>query len=135
MTSRTFARVLNFLALLTFVGIGGLQMYRVDLGWVTSYGADILLPALLYFWFRQGTTIVNWNRLLGARPAFFLVLSACAMWEWSQAYNFEGTPLAIAGGTFDPMDFVAYLLGLIAAVAVEARIEKGNQVPGSSPEM
>jgi hypothetical protein len=98
MPSKSFAWVLTSLAVVTFVGIGGLQMYRVNVGWVTSYGADVLLPVVLYFWVRLGKTVL-WNRPLGARPSFLLVLAGCFAWEWSQAYDFEGTPLAIAGGT------------------------------------
>ena len=114
---------LNAIAIVTFVGIGGLQMYRVRLGWVTSYGADVLLPALLYFWLRQGRTLI-WHRPLGRSPSFFLVLVGCFAWEWSQAYDFTGTLLAVASGTFDPADFAAYLIGLGAAVAVDARLGK-----------
>lgn len=79
-------RVLNFLALLTFVGIGGLQMYRVALGWVASYGADILVPSLLYFWFRQGTTIVNRDRPLGARQGNYGI--AEILWQYWYAVLF-----------------------------------------------
>ena len=76
----------------------GFKCTRVNAGWVTSYGADVLLPVVLYFWVRLGKTVL-WNRPLGARPSFLLVLAGCFAWEWSQAYDFEGTPLAIAGGT------------------------------------
>ena len=133
MPSKSFAWVLTSLAVVTFVGIGGLQMYRVNVGWVTSYGADVLLPVVLYFWLRLGKTVL-WNRPLGARPSFLLVLAGCFAWEWSQAYDFEGTPLAIAGGTFDPADFAAYLLGLVGAVAVDTRLRTGKRVPvGTGP--
>jgi hypothetical protein len=115
--------VLSSIAIVTFVGIGGLQMYRVRLGWVTSYGADVLLPALLYFWLRQGRTLI-WHRPLGRSPSFSLVLAGCFAWELSQKYDFTGTPLAVASGTFDPADFAAYLIGLGAAVTVDARLGK-----------
>ena len=128
--------VLSSIAILTFVGIGGLQMYRVRAGWVTSYGADVLLPALLYFWLRQGKTLI-WHLPLGRRPSFFLVLAGCFAWEWSQAYDFTGTPLVVASGTFDPADFAAYLIGLVAAVTVDAYLgsrERGHaRHPRSRP--
>ena len=48
--------------------------------------------------------------------------------------HFEGTPLAIAAGTFDPADFAAYLLGLLGAVAVDTRLLTGRRVPvGTGP--
>lgn len=131
MPSKSSAWVLNSLAVVTFVGIGGLQMYRVSVGWVTSYGADVLLPIVIYFWLRLGKTVL-WNRPFGARPSFLLVLAGCVAWEWSQAYDFEGTPLAIAGGTFDPADFAAYLLGLIAALAVDTRLRIEKRVSGGT---
>jgi hypothetical protein len=58
MPSKSFAWVLTSLAVVTSVGIGGLQMYRVNVGWVTSYGADVLLPVVLYFWLRLGQTVL-----------------------------------------------------------------------------
>lgn len=125
MPSKRSAWVLNSLAVVAFVGIGGLQMYRINVGWVTSYAADVLLPVVLYFWLRLGKTVL-WNRPLGARPSFLLVLAGCFAWEWSQAHDFEGTPLAIARGTFDPADFAAYVLGLVAAVAVDTHLRIGE---------
>jgi hypothetical protein len=112
----------NVIAVLTLGGIGGLQMFGVNAGLVTSYGADLLAPPLLYLWLRQGRTIVA--RFLRRGPptpavSFMAVMIPCFLWEWSQRYDFGGTPLAIARGTFDPLDLLAYILGLAAVYAVD----------------
>jgi hypothetical protein len=100
---------------LVFVGIGGLQMYNVNAGFLTNYGADLFAPPYLYVMFRQGR--------LRPRPlvAFLTVFAGCALWEWAQRYDFSGTPLAITRGTFDPFDLVAYAAGLLACLIVDLR--------------
>lgn len=123
-TSRRHRFLLNVYFVLVFVGIGGLQMYDVDAGVLTSYGADLLAPPYLYVMFRRG-------RLhLGPSAALIGVFGGCALWEWAQRYDFSGTPLAITRGTFDPLDLVAYAAGLIVCHIIDLRWF--GSVPGLS---
>jgi hypothetical protein len=112
----------NALAVVTLGGIGGLQMFGVDAGLVTSYGADLLGPPLLYLWLRQGRTVIS--RFLGGGPpppavSFSAVMIPCFLWEWCQRYDLRGTPLFITRGTFDPFDLLAYALGLATVYAID----------------
>jgi len=111
--SRRLRLFLNAYMLVVFVGIGGLQMYRVDAGWWTSYGADLLAPPYLYLMLRSG------RLRLGPRTALAIVLGGCFLWEWLQRYDLSGTPLAITRGAFDPYDLLAYAAGLLACHAVD----------------
>jgi len=114
-TRRRNQLILNGYFVLVFVGIGGLQMYHVDAGPLTDYGADLLAPPYLYVMFRQG------RLRLGSLGALITVFGGCALWEWAQRYDFTGTPLAITRGTFDPLDLAAYAAGLIICFIVDVR--------------
>lgn len=120
---RSYRLFLNGLALVAFVGIGGLQMYGVNGGLITSYGADLLGPPLLYFAFREGYRLAWTDRVwrLGPLASSLTVFAGCALWEWSQRYDLGGTPLAIAAGRFDPFDLVAYAAGLLTCYVVDVR--------------
>ncbi|HUF29724.1 MAG TPA: hypothetical protein VMM77_03595 [Gemmatimonadaceae bacterium] len=113
MATRRFSIFLNVYFLAVFVGIGGLQMYGVNAGVLTSYGADLLAPPWIYLMFRGG----RWR--MGPLRALLLVFCGCLAWEWAQRYDFSGTPLAITRGTFDPLDILAYATGLLVCYAVD----------------
>jgi len=51
---RRYALWLNVYFVAVFVGIGGLQMYRVDAGFLTNHGADLFAPPYLYLVTRGG---------------------------------------------------------------------------------
>ncbi|HEX9730250.1 MAG TPA: hypothetical protein VGA37_17280 [Gemmatimonadales bacterium] len=113
--SRRYAIFLNIYFVAVFVGIGGLQMYRVNAGFLTNYGADLLAPPYLYLMLRGG------RLRLGSLSALTVVLGGCFLWEWMQHYDLSGTPLVITRGRFDPFDLLAYTLGLLASYAVDVR--------------
>lgn len=115
MSRRHYTIILNVYFVAVFVGIGGLQMYHVNAGFLTNYGADLLAPPYIYLMFRQGR--------LRLRPltALAAVLGGCFLWEWMQRYDLGGTPLAITRGTFDPFDLLAYTLGLLVIYVVDVR--------------
>lgn len=121
---RSYRFFLNAVALVAFVGIGGMQMYHVNGGVITSYGADLLAPPILYFSFREGYRIPRAARVwrLGPMASLLTVFSGCALWEWSQRHDFSGTPLAIAAGRFDPLDLLAYAVGLLISLVVDVRL-------------
>jgi hypothetical protein len=120
--SRRLAIFLNIYFVAVFVGIGGLQMYRVNAGLLTNYGADLLAPPYLYLMFRGG-------RLhLSSLTALTAVLGGCFLWEWMQRYDFSGTPLAITRGTFDPLDLLACTVGLLVAYVVDVRLLRPRRI-------
>lgn len=113
MTSRQFGILLNVYFVAVFVGIGGLQMYHVRAGALTSYGADLLAPPWMYMMFRMG----RWK--LGPVSALLVVFLGCLAWELAQRHDFSGTPLAITRGTFDPLDIAAYAAGLVVTFVID----------------
>jgi len=122
-TRRSYRLGLNSFALAAFVGVGGMQMFGINGGVITSYGADLLGPPILYFAFREGYRIPRGSRVWRLNPAASLlaVFGGCAAWEWSQRFDFGGTPLAITAGVFDPIDLVAYAVALVASYSIDVR--------------
>ena len=123
--ARRYNVALNLYFVAVFVGIGGLQMYRVDAGFLTNYGADLLAPPYLYLMLRAGR--------LRLRPltALGVVLGGCCLWELLQRFDLSGTPLAITRGRFDPFDLLAYAVGLLAVYVLDVRwLRPRGLVPG-----
>jgi hypothetical protein len=129
---RTYRILWDALFLATFVGIGGMQMLGLNAGPVTSYGADLLAPPLIYVALRRGPWF---KRDLQISPVATLsiVLIACGVWEVSQRYDLSGTPLAVAAGTFDPLDLVAYAVGLAGAWWLDVRVLVPNGITKRTP--
>lgn len=98
-------------------------MYGFSGGVITDYGADLLAPPILYFAAREGYRIPRRGRVwrLGPLASMGVVFVSCALWEFSQRFDFHGTPLAIAAGTFDPFDLLAYASGLVVCYVVDKR--------------
>ena len=90
-------------------------------GWVTSYGADLLGTAWCWWLFRR--TIFSRMRH-GAQLTVAVLLVAGVTWEWSQRYDFSGTLLESAAGTFDPVDIAAYAITLATCYALEAILRR-----------
>lgn len=112
---RRYRFILNIYFVAVFVGIGGLQMYKVNAGLLTNYGADLFAPPYMYLMFRGG------RFRLRSLTALAVVLGGCFLWEWMQRYDLAGTPLAITGGRFDPFDLLAYAVGLLVIYVVDVR--------------
>ena len=113
--SRRHSVILNIYFVAVFVGIGGLQMYGVNAGFLTNYGADLFAPPYMYLMFRGG------RLRLRSLTALATVLGGCFLWEWMQRYDLAGTPLSITRGRFDPFDLLAYTVGLLAIYVVDVR--------------
>ena len=134
LSRRSYRIALNSLAVVAFVGIGGMQMLGINGGLITSYGADLLAPPILYFAFREGYRMPRSRRIWRLTPmaSLLAVLSGCAAWEWSQRFDFTGTPLAITAGVFDPIDLLAYMLGLVACYTIDRRWLLPNNITPSA---
>jgi hypothetical protein len=124
---RRYAILLNIYFVAVFVGIGGLQMYRVDAGLLTDYGADLFAPPYLYVMARQG------RLRLRSLTALSVVLGGCYLWEWMQRYDLGGTPFAITRGRFDPFDLLAYTLGLLIAYGADVLWLRRRRIPPGGP--
>jgi hypothetical protein len=112
---RRYAIFLNIYFVAIFVGIGGLQMYRVNAGFLTNYGADLFAPPYIYVMLRDGRLRLRSLTALG------VVLGGCYIWEWMQRYDLAGTPFAITRGSFDPFDLLAYTVGLLGIYVADIR--------------
>jgi hypothetical protein len=99
----------NAYFLVVFAGIGGLQMYHVDAGPLTDWGADLFGPPCLYIAFRSG----RWR--LGPTASALTVFGGCFAWEWAQRWDLSGTPLFFTRGRFDSVDVAAYALGVLGS--------------------
>ncbi len=113
--ARRYTMFLNIYFVAVFVGIGGLQMYRVNAGFLTNYGADLFAPPYMYLSLRGG------RFRLRSLTALATVLGGCFLWEWLQRYDLGGTPLGITRGSFDPLDLLAYTVGLLVSYVVDVR--------------
>jgi hypothetical protein len=124
---RRYAILLNIYFVAVFVGIGGLQMFRVNAGLLTDYGADLFAPPYLYVMVRQG------RLRLRSLTAFSTVLGGCYLWEWMQRYDFAGTPFVITRGRFDPFDLLAYTVGLLVVYGADVLWLRPRRTQRSRP--
>lgn len=132
MTSKS---LLN-LSFLGVVIVGGLQMFRVNAGFVTSYGGDVIGPVFLYIATRSGKTVLSRLRVPKPGPLMAAggLFGLCALWEWCQRYDWSGIPLSITRGHFDPFDLAAYASSLVGCYLVDARWgERKSNLPPRTP--
>jgi hypothetical protein len=128
MTRRGFQSVLANLLWLPALAVGALQMYDVQAGALTSYGADFFGPIALYASCRVHGTVLRWFMSKPPSPgaSAAIVLTGCILWELCQRFDFSGTPLAITAGRFDPGDIAAYLLGVALAFGTEKLLSRAS---------
>jgi len=89
--------------------------------WMRNYGHDVMLPAFLYFLQRSNTpAYVNRERFMIA-----YIVCGCAAFEFAQLFG-------LYRGTFDPIDFIAYAVGIAAAVFLDRAIRKSGKPAGTS---
>jgi hypothetical protein len=105
--------------LVVFVSLVGLSMADVKAGPLTSWGADVVVPALLYIMLRGLHHPRPRATGLGASAeatAAVLFLGATFV-EVSQRY----WPQGFFTGVFDPIDVLAYAVGVGACYLAERR--------------
>jgi hypothetical protein len=121
MSEATGWRVAYWLFLGVFVLTATLTMSDVSAGFLTSYAADLIVPAWLYIVLRRlaghGPSRNPLLRRFGRTPeiaAGGLFLGSC-LTELSQMV----WPHGLFAGTFDPLDLVAYGAGLLGCYLAE----------------
>ena len=87
--------------------IGWMQMQHKHLGFLTSQGADVVAPALLFVVTRDGKSLLRFIGLRQDRPALIAagVFALSVAWEICQRLHW-------IPGVFDPMDIAAYGVGV-----------------------
>jgi hypothetical protein len=107
-----------------------LTMLHIRAGFVTSYLADLTVPALLYVMSR-GLVTGKWRNLLmrwlgrtPERAASFFFLASTAT-EVSQIY----WPRGFFAGRYDPWDIVAYGAGLLVCYGCD-KLEQARPPAG-----
>lgn len=94
------------------------QVSKLNLGIITSYGADVFAPMLLYYLIRRniGSIAILFNRPVSAKQAYLIIFGACLAWEMKQYINPET-------GIFDFFDILAYGLSLTICYIFDTSIE------------
>jgi len=113
-------RVASYGLLIVWVGCAVLGMNKVRAGFLTNYGADVTQPAWLYIVTRglddpgRRSRVKRW---FGATPerAAMVIFLAAALTEASQRV----WPRGVFAGRFDPLDIVAYAVGVGACYAID----------------
>ncbi|MEO8200291.1 MAG: hypothetical protein ABI679_07215 [Gemmatimonadota bacterium] len=117
-----------------FIAFGAMDMAGVHGGLLTSYGADVVCPAMLYVVSRRGQSVLRW--VTGKRPtpevAALAVLAGSFAWELNQRYRLGGALLALTRGTFDPLDLLAYTAGVVAVYLADRLSLRKREMPGQA---
>jgi hypothetical protein len=90
-----------------FALIGWLQMQHKHVGFLTSQGADVVAPALLFVLTRDGKSLLRFIGLRQDRPAVIAAGVFGLSLAWEVCQKLQWIP-----GVFDPMDIVAYAVGV-----------------------
>lgn len=116
-------RITSWALLAVWVGCAALDMAHIRAGLLTSYGADLTIPAWLYIATRSldrpaRRTLLR--RMLGSSPELaggVLLLASVAselcQWWW---------PHGLFPGRFDPLDIVAYATGIAVCYTLDRRM-------------
>lgn len=111
----------------SFLLTAALTLLHIRAGFVTSYLADLTVPALLYVVSRGLATgkrrnfLMRWVGRTPERGASFLFLASTAT-EVSQIY----WPRGFFAGRYDPWDIVAYGAGLSACYCFD-KLQQARQ--------
>jgi len=112
-------RVLDWSSILAMIPMGyvlWVQSTGVEAGWLTSYGADCLGTAWVWWWLRRTLFVrAPWP----TQTTALAVLAAGVAWKVNQRYDLSGTQLAGTKGTYDPFDLVAYAATLAGCYSLE----------------
>jgi hypothetical protein len=118
--------LLYLVVMVSALGIGALQMFRVNAGFLTNYGADVIGTAWFYAMFRQGRTVFTRGRRLPPGTVAGLVLTGCVGTEYAQR-------LRLFPGVFDPFDLLAFAVSVFACLALDRWSADRRHVSGNEP--
>lgn len=114
-------RIAYYILFIAFLVTAALNMLHIRAGFLTNRAADVAVPAWLYLIARglhdpHGRVRLI-QRLIGRTPelAALSLFVASTLTEVSQYF----WPHGIFRGTFDPLDILAYALGLAVCYAAE----------------
>lgn len=117
--SRRAIQVQDWISVVLFAAcfwIGQVQASDAPRSFLTSYGADLVGPVALYWPLRRTLFREHPN---GSEVTVLVVLAGCFAWEFSQLLEWGSLPPAIAAGTFDVWDLLAYAASLVAGYALD----------------
>lgn len=123
MEQRRGWRIAYWVLLAIFLLTAALNLLHVRAGFLTSHAADLFLPPWLYVVMRFFPAQRGWlgaiHRWFGQSPARAAggLFVASALTELSQI----AWPHGLFAGTFDPLDLVAYAVGLLVCFVVDER--------------
>ncbi|HEX3876763.1 MAG TPA: hypothetical protein VHW24_07255 [Bryobacteraceae bacterium] len=102
-----------------FILIGWLQMQHEHLGYLTSQGADVVAPALLFVLTRDGKSLLRFIGLRKDRPTVIAlgVFGLSLGWEICQKLHW-------IPGVFDPLDIAAYAAGVLAPYLLDRSLTR-----------
>ena len=98
------------------LGIGALQMFGVNAGFVTNYGADLFGTAWLYCLCRLGKSWLQRGHKPSAEATAIIIFVLCTASE-------VGQRLRVVPGIFDPFDILAYGLSVLACYLFDRRFD------------
>ncbi len=130
MSASTVWRVLYWVLAAGFAVAAALNMTGTAAGFGTNHLADLVGPAWLYITLRGLTGLHRRNRMnafLGATPerAAVVLFVASSVTEVTQIY----WPKGLFSGRFDPMDIVAFGLGLLPLYLIDKTFGRAARDP------
>ncbi|HSJ31511.1 MAG TPA: hypothetical protein VK933_08760, partial [Longimicrobiales bacterium] len=112
-----------------------LNMTETAAGFATNHLADLVGPAWLYIVFRGLAEPEKRSRLgraLGATPerAAMILFIGSSVTEIAQIY----WPTGVFAGRFDPLDIVAFAIGILPLYAADKVLSSTVRVPHPAPK-
>ncbi|MEO7996579.1 MAG: hypothetical protein ABI852_03995 [Gemmatimonadaceae bacterium] len=131
MTNAKRWRVVHVVLTVLFLLTAVLNLNHIRAGFLTNHLADLVVPAWMYVVARapydanKRKTLLQWS--LGRSPEFAAgsLFIASALSEVSQYY----WPTGLFRGRFDPLDILAYAVGLVAVYVADKRSGTPPAVP------
>ena len=125
-------RLLSWVLFGAFLVAAVLNMTETPAGFATNHLADLVGPAWLYIVFRGLAEPEKRNRLgrfIGATPerAAIILFAGSSATEIAQIY----WPSGLFAGRFDPLDIVAFAIGLFPLYLVDTRLQASSRATES----
>jgi hypothetical protein len=125
-------RLLSWVLFGAFLVAAVLNMTETPAGFATNHLADLVGPAWLYIVFRGLAEPQKRNRLgrfIGATPerAAIILCVGSAATEITQIY----WPSGLFAGRFDPLDIVAFAIGLFPLYLVDKKLQASSRATES----